>query len=111
MKTLLRAASLAAGVATGLAMAIGFAACCPETKDIVWDVKPGSYEIDPRLQFSPTTPYPALGTDTSYHITISADGSQATESYERDGRYYEAVYRLGPAQPNEMRSDVNLSNE
>lgn len=101
----------AVGVVAGIGSAALIGACCPQAKEIVWEVKPGTYVIDPRIEYPPGTPYPALRSDTAYQLVISADGGDAVETYQRDGKSYEARYTLGPGSPNMMRLDTNLGND
>lgn len=96
-----------AGLVGGLGIALAIAACCPETKDIVWEVLPGTYRVDPRLL---KIPDPLHG-DTDYEVVVSADGTRAVETYQRAGKTYRTVYALGPGQDSPMRSDLNLYNE
>ena len=105
MRALRKGAAGVLGFLGGIAIAVTISACCPQPRDVVWDILPGVDPIDERL-----TQYPLHG-DTDYQVEVSADLSQAVETYKRNGKAYRAVYTLGPGSPNEMRSDTNLANE
>jgi len=103
-----------AGFAGGLAVAVLIAACCPATKTIVWEVLPGTYHLDNTLYTysgQDALILDQLQGDTGYVMVISGDGTQATETFLRNGVTYQTVYALGPGTPTVMRSDVNVSDE
>jgi hypothetical protein len=92
------------GFAGGIELA-ALIACCPETKTNVWEVLPGTYQIDNRLMLD------SSHGDRDYQLVISADGTRATETYQRGGKVYRTVYALGPGENSPMRSDLNPANE
>jgi len=103
-----------AGFAAGLAVAVLIAACCPTTKTVVWDVLPGTYHIDNRLLILAGQDAPSIDPlqgDTDYQLVVSGDGTQATETFQRNGATYQTVYALGPGTETSLRSDTNLFNE
>jgi len=105
MITLLRIGMGLLGFLGGIAVAVTINACCPEPKLRIWDILPGIHLLDERLRQD------SLHGDTEYQVEISADLSQGIETYKRNGKAYRAIYTLGPAIPNELRSDTNLGHE
>ena len=105
MSALWSAASLFIGLFGGVCGALAIAACCPESKDVVWDTAPGSYTIDERFG-----PQPLHG-DLSYQLVISADGNSAVETYMRAGKAYRTEYALGPGSESRLRPNTSLADE
>jgi hypothetical protein len=97
--------SLAMGLATGMLGAFAIAACCPEAKDVVWDVSPGSYSVDERFG-----PQPLHG-DANYQLVVAADGNSATESYQRGGKLFLTEYAIGPGSESPLRTNTSLGDE
>jgi len=102
------------GLGGGLALAAFIAACCPETKNVIWEIQPGTYRIDDRLSTDYAHDALVLDNshgDTAYQIVVSTDGAKAVETYQRNGMTFETVYALGTGEDVVMRSDTNLANE
>jgi hypothetical protein len=96
----------AVGLLLGLGLALAFGACCPESKEVTYDVMSGTtYVFDPSWQATP------LHADVNYRVTFSADGGHALETYERDGRLFEATYNLRSGVSSPLRTDTTPGSD
>jgi hypothetical protein len=78
-------------VACPLALACGVV--CPNDREVSRPAKPGTYllaQVPTECTEAPVLP---LVSDAEMHqLTLSADRSQVTETYVRDGKSYVVVY-------------------
>lgn len=103
--TSLSIATVGLGVVTGVFGALAIAACCPDPKDVVWDVSPGTYTINLGVGPAP------LHGDANYQLVVSSDGNSAVETYQRGGQAFRTEYVIGPGIESPLRTDSSVEHE
>jgi hypothetical protein len=96
------------GLAAGMTVTVAVGACasiCPDQTSIVWEVAPGTYHLDMRID-----PIFLHG-DSNYQMAIAPDGNSAIETFVRDGKTHQTVYSLGPGSNSPVRTDLTPAHD